>query len=140
MIIVDTREKYPLWTENIIKKKLDVGDYSLEGFEDQICIERKSGADLLQTLGREHARFKREIARAMKLKYFAIVVEEPMISVYYNLHVNGDQSYMKGTTAIKILFTIHHKYKIPVYFCQNREETKILIKTLFDQYVINASK
>ena len=44
-IIVDTREQKPYVFENQIIKKLEIGDYSVEGHEDCFCIERKSKAD-----------------------------------------------------------------------------------------------
>lgn len=51
-VIKDTREKdgHGWWWEEssycsgTTKAKLDVGDYSLEGFEDKLCIERKESA------------------------------------------------------------------------------------------------
>jgi len=52
-IIVDTREKTP-WDfdgdeafEEVISRKLDAGDYSLEGLEEIVTIERKASADEL---------------------------------------------------------------------------------------------
>ena len=44
---------------------LRTGDYSLEGYQDQIAIERKSIDDLVVCLGKERDRFE----------YFAVVVE-----------------------------------------------------------------
>jgi ERCC4-type nuclease len=52
-LIIDTREKQP-WDfeaddafEEVIYRKLDGGDYSIEGLEDIIVIERKASADEL---------------------------------------------------------------------------------------------
>lgn len=54
-IVVDTREQTP-WTFSKEKKRLDtvrkmlkVGDYSVEGLEDSITIERKSLNDMFGT-------------------------------------------------------------------------------------------
>lgn len=52
-LIVDTREKQPWdWEdddafEDVIYRKLDAGDYSIEGMEHLIMIERKAGVDEL---------------------------------------------------------------------------------------------
>jgi len=53
ILIIDTREKQP-WCfdddddfQEIIHRKLDYGDYSIEGLEDRIFIERKSSANEL---------------------------------------------------------------------------------------------
>lgn len=52
-LIVDTREKQP-WCfegddafEEVLHQKLDVGDYSIDGMQDIIVIERKAGVDEL---------------------------------------------------------------------------------------------
>jgi ERCC4-type nuclease len=52
-IIIDTREKNPWDFESddaffeVIYKKLDAGDYSIEGLQDKVTIERKASVDEL---------------------------------------------------------------------------------------------
>ena len=43
-ILIDTREKFPysFFRHNSEIVKLDIGDYTIEGMEDILCIERKS--------------------------------------------------------------------------------------------------
>ncbi len=55
-IIQDTREQLPLcfdnkpeWCSGTITKKLDTGDYSLEGFENKLAIERKRSTSEIAT-------------------------------------------------------------------------------------------
>lgn len=133
-IVVDSREQNPLWTKNVTVKKLDTGDYSIEGHENEISIERKSLPDLFGTLGKGHKRFKKELERALKLKYFAIVVEGN-ITDCINKNFDGSfHSKMKGYVIFKIITTIHIKYKIPVFFVNNRPEAKKLIKEIFESY------
>jgi hypothetical protein len=49
VVLIDTREKPPLnfssfpnWIAGARRQKLDVGDYSIEGMEDLLVIERKT--------------------------------------------------------------------------------------------------
>lgn len=51
------------------------GDYSLEGFETRIAVERKSLADLFGTIGQGRERFERELARLNEFEFAAVVVE-----------------------------------------------------------------
>lgn len=57
VVLVDTREQYPLsfdcfpnWIAETRKQKLDVGDYSVQGMEHLLILERKSLSDLISTL------------------------------------------------------------------------------------------
>lgn len=89
-IIVDAREKNPfrfigLRADAKDKKRplavrtktamLPTGDYSILGYEDRVCIERKSLADLYNTLGQNRDRFEREVVRMTSMEFAAIVVE-----------------------------------------------------------------
>jgi len=132
-IVIDTREQLPLWKKGIIKK-LDVGDYSIEGHEDKIAIERKSPGDLYGTLLSGHKRFKKELARAESYNYFAIVIE-CSYSSFLNKEFEGS-FYCKKPSYIltSILFTLHMKYGINIFFSNGRTETKRIIKELFNAY------
>ena len=78
-LIIDTREKNPLKItcgriyDNIVRTKLDTGDYSIAGLEEYLCIERK-GAISEVAHNVFDARFIRELDR-MNHKYSFIVFE-----------------------------------------------------------------
>lgn len=133
-IVVDSREQLPLWKKNVIIKKLDIGDYSIEGEESRIAIERKSPMDLFGTLTKGHSRFKAEIARSMGYRYFAIVIEATHAQIRDKSFKNAFKSKMRGFVINRILMTIHVKYGIPVFFCNGRNEVKSLIRDIFDSY------
>jgi len=143
VIKIDSREQKPLWNigSKVVYGKLDTGDYSIEGYENKIAIERKSLIDLFGTLGSGHARFKKELGRALKLDYFAIVVEGSYSSCENKDFDNSCCSKMKGDVVTSILFTIHIKYKVPIFFANNRVEAKHIIKEIFNAYAkINSIK
>lgn len=76
LIIVDTREPvdkaYPL-SPSQLRRKLNTGDYSLEGFTDLIAVERKTLPDLMQSIISK--RFWVEVGRAAPFFAFAVVIE-----------------------------------------------------------------
>lgn len=98
-LIIDSREKKP-WdfdsdTEftSVIVSKLDVGDYSIEGLENVICIERKRSADELYVnmFKKEHReRLRREMQRFQRVGHRFIIVEEELADVLdpKNYYVN----------------------------------------------------
>lgn len=54
---------------------LKTGDYSIEGMENLICIERKSKEDLFGTLASGRERFEREHERMQEFEFAAVVIE-----------------------------------------------------------------
>lgn len=89
-VVIDTREQRPfafvglrglkslgspLMVIDTVRSTLKSGDYSLEGYESQVSIERKSVADLYGTLAKGRARFERELARLSAMAFACVVVE-----------------------------------------------------------------
>jgi len=140
-IIIDTRENRPLLfrTSKDITgseiKKLDIGDYSIEGYENKIAIERKSPGDLFGSLGKGHKRFRKELENAKKLDYFAIVVEASFSVVYDKEFEGAHHIDMSGDVIIKICTTLAVKHGIPIWFCNGRSEAVSVIRELFKAYM-----
>ena len=83
-VVVDTREQVPFDFRSIparetdgggcvavrtVVKGLATGDYSIEGWENRVVVERKSLTDLYGTLGRGRERFEREFDRLAEMGY-----------------------------------------------------------------------
>lgn|SRR5574337_131406 len=84
-ILIDSREKQPYnfskdhITSEIIK--LDTGDYTIKGYENEICIERKkNGLELLNNItGKGKAKaFRSELQRMKNIKHVFVVVEQSL--------------------------------------------------------------
>jgi len=88
-IVIDTREKLPYTFDrppkgyNVItvRKKLDVGDYALLGYEVRACVERKSKADLFNTVGRRCEQFSKRLISMTTMACACVVVESPRESI-----------------------------------------------------------
>jgi ERCC4-type nuclease len=96
-IIVDTREQKPWSFENhtIANTKLDTGDYSIEGLENILCIERKRNvAEIANNITED--RFKDVIDRIKTYKF-------PFILLEFN--INDVLRYPIGSTIPKKLWS-----------------------------------
>lgn len=82
-IVRDSREKKPYSFDgyDVVTKKLDTGDYTIEGYEDVFAVERKSLPDLLKSITWDRDRFKNEIVRADELLGFVVVIEADVQTV-----------------------------------------------------------
>ncbi len=126
VIIVDTREQKPLWNEldfNVIRKKLNEGDYTTEELYEIAHIERKSGIDLYGSIIQNHKRFKAEIQRAInKNLKFAIFVECPEKMFYLKRFAGGHRLGASYGQLKKIIQTMTKKYNLEFVWCEDRKD------------------
>lgn len=143
-IIVDTREQqpWPLKHHSVANKKLDTGDYTIEGYEDILCIERKhSISEFVNNMTEK--RFADVLDRMSKYKYsfmimefnFDGIVNFPVGSdipkyIWKNLRINP-------AYIIKYISDIQIKYNIHILFCgsaYNAEKTAVsLMRRVLEQ-------
>lgn len=125
-IIVDTREQKP-WTFascNTVKKKLDTGDYSIEGLENLLCIERKNSVSEIANNISE-PRFKEELDRMGQYLYKFIILEFSLQDVLnYPRGSNvppriWSKIKIRPPYILKFLTELQTKHNIHVLFCDN---------------------
>jgi DNA excision repair protein ERCC-4 len=123
-IIRDSREQngfafadYPATVE---VETLASGDYSLQGFENRIGIERKSLSDLLASISTERPRFERELARLRGFDCAAVVVEEPA----HALRSGRYRSQMDPAAAWQSVIALSMRYRVPFFWAENRADAE----------------
>lgn len=152
VIIVDTREKNGyLFKEydncsGMIKKKLDTGDYSIEGLEDIICIERKASLEeVVNNLLESSKRLEREIQRMNSYKHKFIVCEFSMNDIV-NFPKNSslpeavkNKLKINGKFLLKKLMEFQVYHDVHVVFCGNKDNAfyfvASLLKRLSEKYL-----
>lgn len=80
--LIDSREQEPL--ELLIPSRratLTTGDYSVEGLQDLVAVERKSLPDLIMCVGSQRERFEREVQRLKAYETRVIVVEASWLQI-----------------------------------------------------------
>ncbi len=93
VVLVDTREQqpysfvqlHPNWIGGLKFQTLKTGDYSVEGMESLLALERKSMTDAIQSTMSGRERFIRSCERLAKFRWKAILIEatyEEMKSYY----------------------------------------------------------
>lgn len=144
-IIVDTREQIP-WEfgfHDTAKKKLDTGDYSIEGFEDILAIERKKSVSEIAT-NLSESRFKDVLQRLSKIKHPYMVFEFSLDEVY-SFPVGSDipkrmwdKLKISGNYIIKRLIEIQLEYNIQIVFCDDSSNAEkfsaSLMKRIYERY------
>lgn len=137
-IIEDTREQTPLDFTGFrgvesVRSGLKTGDYSVQGYEDKICFERKSVPDLVGTLIGGHERFLREMDRMKDYEEKYILVEHSASKAYLYCERHGWE--YKFDTIIQSLLAYAYHYRVRVKFCKNREDMAEYIVKKSREYV-----
>ena len=118
-IIIDTREQTPLPFAHFPTERatLPTGDYSVKGFESDFCIERKSVADLVQSVTRERDRFSRELQRMRAFDFRRLLIVGGLLDI--EAHRYRSQTNPKSVIASVTAFEI--RYQLPVCYCPTPE-------------------
>lgn len=145
-IIQDTREQTPLSFDHlpgvtVERRALDTGDYSLDGHVREICIERKSAADLVGTLCNGYVsmksrnwfmgRFNRELFRMTKYTTAWLVVECPRNSILAHIY----QQDVPPAAVIAWVRTLQINWGLHVYWAENRLDAASEIAAICRAYL-----
>jgi len=123
VVIVDTREQNPYTFEDIspppdiVTGGLKTGDYSIEGYESRIAVERKSLVDLYGSVGNGRKRFEKEMERMFDLEFAAVVCEADWFTVLRN---PPSRSKMNPKSVYATILAWMQRYRVHWLMCPNR--------------------
>lgn len=143
IILRDTREKqgwdFPRDTLclGVEDTALKTGDYTIKGYEEFICIERKkSVSEIAANIGKYKKRFEAEMRRIEKIEYRYIIcefslqdiIEYPKLS---NIPKNRrDNMVITGKYILKCLIEYQLEYGVQVIFCDNADNAAAFARSL----------
>jgi len=138
---------------------LHTGDYTLKGFEDVICVERKASVSEIATnLGKKKKAFYNEMERMRDFNFRYLLLEFSALDVIdyplsllgegdqelYKLYKSGEidlpdfkrfriveQTKISGKYLIKSLMELGIRYDINVMFCGSKNGAFLICNSLF---------
>jgi ERCC4-type nuclease len=134
VLIQDTREQQPLFNRTeatelpedmvVVPGALNHGDYSVKGFEDRICFERKRLSDLYSYIGKERQRTLAKMQQFLKMVldggFVGLVVEAEEASVLTGYAM----SRVSPEAARQALVSFEVRYGIHVYYSRCRDNIR----------------
>ena len=137
-IIVDSREQMPFsFTGSkcyegvtVSRGSLTTGDYSLEGLESFVAVERKSLPDLVMCLGKERERFVRELERGRALQAFAVICEGGLHELVHGQY----RSLLNPHSACQSVAAFMARMRIPFFFAGGRDAAEYMTFSFLKQY------
>ena len=141
-IIVDTREQLP-WefgAHTTSKHKLDTGDYTIEGLENLLCIERKQSVSEIANNITE-SRFPDFLERMSLIPHKFMLFEFDLDDVY-NFPVGSDipkrmweKLLVSNNYILKMIMSFHVKYGIHTIFCGDSDNAeKMAVRIMISVY------
>ena len=121
VVITDTRERQPYGFDpgrvTTVRRALRSGDYSLEGFEERVAVERKTLDDFAQSLIRARERFLAEMRRLESFDAACVVVEGSLRDLMEGKAATGAHPSSLLGAALSLIVD----HGIPVFFCSDRQ-------------------
>lgn len=147
-LVVDSREQLPLFTRppkglTITTNTLPIGDYSIQGFETSVAIERKQLSDLISFVGKERNRTIEKLQWMKELDFAALVIEvdeDELIHAYEQTLrqelglYSAEQVMIKSSHIRGFLISVNVKYGIHTYLERDRNEISRYILDRFIKY------
>lgn len=149
IVLYDSREKEPwdlsFYNIEMQRQKVDTGDYTIQGMEDILSIERKkSTGELAVNLGFKWPQFEKELNRMLDIKHCFLICEFEITNIskfpvssgiperdWAKLRMNAN--YMQ-----KKLFGECEKRGIELIFCSTKsdaeKEVAKIIKSIYERY------
>ena len=137
IIIQDTREKIP-WNfiaydncKGQIIRGLSAGDYTLDGYPDLVCIERKKSVnEIASNLGTKYTQFQNEMERLQVYRFRYVICEftEEQLLIYPKNSGLPKRLQKKLRMSGKFLYhrinELIDRFNIEFIFCENRFEAE----------------
>lgn len=136
-IIIDSREpvhtRYSFDNYTTEINKLATGDYSIKGYEDIICVERKTKGDAYKSFGhsKNRKRFIKELERMQSFKRACVVIETT-----FKDFCNPPDFVEKisGKSMVNSIISWYSKYNIPFFFPGGRNLSNLFVVRLFEKF------
>lgn len=142
-VIKDTREQEGYYfsafgaCSGMIEQKLDTGDYTILGFEDKVCIERKGCVEELAiNLGQKKYQFLDEIQRMEPFPHKYLVLEfsaQDLINFPNDTRIpvkNKASLKITGKYMLKCLVEFSLYNNVHVLFCDNKHDAFLVVNSI----------
>ena len=143
-VIKDTREQEGYYFSKfntcagMIEHKLDTGDYSIQGLEDKICIERKGCVEELAiNLGQKKHAFTNEIERMSPFPHKYIVLEfsaEDLLKFPQDTRIpvkSKASLKITGKYMLKCLVEFELYNDVHILFCGDKRTAFLIVSSIF---------
>ena len=134
-IVTDSREQEPYSFDcPTVRRKLDAGDYSVDGLEDAVAVERKSLKDFVGTVIHDFVRFAVELQKLSRMEAACVVVEADLDAVLRGLAKDSCRG-VAATSLLGAAVRVGLHYRVPVFWCGSRQAARAFVDSYLRMFV-----
>jgi DNA excision repair protein ERCC-4 len=132
VVVCDSREQRPYQFPDgrvfVVRRALPAGDYSIEGMERELAVERKELGDLVNTItGRDNReRWKRELEKLRTYRLARVVVE----ACVHDVLAARYRSPALPSSVLSAVLAVEVDYGIPVVWAGDRASAERYVEAL----------
>jgi ERCC4-type nuclease len=117
---------------------LHTGDYTLKGYEEVVCVERKASvSEIAMNLGRKKKPFQEEMERMKQFPFSFLILEFSMDDLLKypegsRVPVNSRSKVkVTGKYLLKCLIEFQIWYDTKILFCDNKQDAFLVTNSIF---------
>lgn len=144
-VVVDTREQAPfgflgmqdektqrpLIVNLITDRALKSGDYSIDGMESRVAVERKSVPDFFSSISAGRDRFEAEMQRLAEMEFAAVVIEGDWRELLID---RPSRTQVSGKVASRTIASWSMRYGVHFFPCMNRRHAELFTFQLLSMF------
>lgn len=119
VVVIDSQEhmgykfeRFTNWFSGTVRKRLAVGDYTLQDMEEEVIVERKTVPDLVSSIIQDRKDFIKKCERLSKFRKRCLVIEGSLSSI----KTPYEDSQAHPNAVLGSLLAAQERWDIPVCF------------------------
>lgn len=139
-IRADSRRGYRPLVVPTVRRKLDAGDYSIDGFEDAVSIDRKETSDFLSCVTHVRGRWERCLERLGRLDYGAVVIESELGAIVEGLASGRFHSNVAPSSVVGSVIAWSQRFGVAFWFLPGRSAAERMTFRLLERFHLDVAE
>ncbi len=137
VVVIDSQEhmgykfeRFTNWFSGTVRRRLPVGDYTLEGMEKEFIVERKTLPDLVKSIIQERKDFIEKCEKLSRFRKRCLVIEGSLSSI----KTPYEDSQAHPNAVLGSLLAAQERWDIPVYFLDHFVLAEEFVASMLSKY------
>ena len=137
VVVIDSQEhmgykfeRFTNWFSGTIRKRLPVGDYTLQGMEEELAIERKTLPDLVNSIIQDRKDFIEKCEKLSTFRKKCLVIEGSLSSI----KTPYEDSQAHPNAVLGSLLAAQERWDIPVFFLDDFILAEEFVASVLSKY------